>query len=329
MLLLGGVVAVWGAYDAVRHDTAYAVDEPGSGIVGDLLGGAGAMVDSVLSGPPAPVSGRATVDHSRARTGATREPGPVTAGRAVTREPASESDPAVRVPPADLSAAVAPVRRLVGRSTGAGSAGAVEVVAPVTRPVVAAAAPVVQAVAGTGILEPVDAVLRPVTEPIVRTLHPVLAPVLGLTGPILGQPAVPPGDPADPRPQPAGAVPTTTPGDTGHAIRMPAVIPTDPAAAPAIPSRDVTVPCRSGGERAAGAADVGRGPGRAEGRGTGGLTTLSSGSATGSAAAAAGTPTAADTSPHPWTPELASRRCASSRCDMSAQRSPQPGTRPA
>ncbi|MBM0225889.1 hypothetical protein [Micromonospora sp. ATA51] len=58
MLLLGGVVAVWGAYDAVRHDTAYAVDEPGSGIVGDLLGGAGAMVDSVLSGPPAPVSGR-------------------------------------------------------------------------------------------------------------------------------------------------------------------------------------------------------------------------------------------------------------------------------
>ncbi|WP_091345084.1 hypothetical protein [Micromonospora rhizosphaerae] len=329
MLLFGGVIATWCAYDAIMDDPAYAVGEPGPGIVGDLLDGAGAAVDGVLSRPHVSSVGSATVDRGPAGTDAVREPAPVTAGTAGTRAPArAEPDPAVLVPPHDLPAAAAPVRRVVDRSAGT-AAGAVEAVAPVARPVAGAAAPVVQEIVGTGLLEPVGAVVRPVADPVVETLAPVLAPVLGVTRPILGQPdlMLPPGGPVAAQPGPAGAVPVTiTPPE--HPVRAPVVTPAHPEAGPAPPYWIGTAARCSGGEPAAGAAaDVSREP--VGGTGTGGLTPISSGGATSSASAGAGAATAADISPHPWTPELASKRCAPSRCDTFAQRSPQPGTRPA
>ncbi|MFE9691882.1 hypothetical protein [Micromonospora sp. NPDC005806] len=330
MLLLGGLIATWVAYDAVMDDPAYAVGEPRPGMAGDLFDRARAVVGNVLSSPSASPGGSATVDRSPAGTDAVREPAPVTAGTAATRAPArAEPDPAVRVPPAGLSAAVAPVRRVVDRSAGTGVAGAVEAVAPVTRPLVGVAAPV-QEIVGTGLRKPVDAVVRRVADPVVETLAPVLAPVLGVTRPIVRQPAlvVLPGDLVEPNPSPARAVPViTTPGTIEHPVRAPAATPAHPEAAP---YWNVTAGCRSGGEPAASAAvDVSRDPGRVGGTGAGGLTPISSGSASRSAASGAGTATAADISPHPWTPELVSQRCASSWCEKFAQRSPQPGTRPA
>ncbi|MFF0371968.1 hypothetical protein [Micromonospora sp. NPDC005087] len=331
MLLCGGVIATWGAYDAVMDDPAYAVDEPRRGMVGDLLDGAGAVVDTVVSRPPASPGGSATVDRGPAGTAVVREPAPATAGTAGIRASArAERDPGLRVPPGDLSAAVAPVRRVVDRAAGTGLA---EAVAPVTRPVVGAAATVVQETVGTGLLEPVDAVVRPVAEPVVETLAPVIAPVLGATPPILGQPAdlvVLPGDPVEPQPAPSGAVPvTSTPDTTEHSVRAAAVTPAHPEAAPSAPCWNVTAERWCGGEPAAGAAaDVSRGFGRVGGTGSGGPTPISSGSAASSASSGAGTATVADISPHPRTLELVSQRCASSRCDTFAQRSPQPGTRP-
>lgn len=338
MLLLGGVIAAWGAHDAILDDPAYALDEPRPGIVGNLLGGAGAVVDGVLPGTPASPGRSATVDPSPAGTDAVRAPAPRTEGTAGTRAPArAEPDPAGRVAPVDLSPAVASVRRAVDRTAGPRVARTVEAVAPVTRPVVGAAVPVVEEIAGTGLLEPVDAVVRPVAEPIVETLAPVLAPVFEVTRPILGQPAdpavpaVPPGDPVEPQPGPAGAAPVPPiPGATGRSVRVPAVTAPHPPAAEHTPYRNVTMERRGGGEAAEGAAaDVSRGPGRGGGNGPDDLTPVSSGSAMSSASSSAGTATAADISPHPWLPELVSQRCVSSRCDTFAQRSPRPGTRPA
>ncbi|MBM0224353.1 MULTISPECIES: hypothetical protein [Micromonospora] len=334
MLLLGGVIATWGACDTIMNDPAYAVDEPGPGIVGNLLGGAGAVVETVLPRPPAPPEETATVDPSPAGTDAVGEPTSVTPEPAGTLAQARATpDSAMRVPPVDLTAAMVPVRRTVGGPAGTGLTRVVEAVAPVTRPVVDAAAPVVRGITGTGLLEPVDAVVGPVADPILETLHPVLAPVLEVTRPILGQPAdpaVPPGDPVEPQPGSGGPVPVaTTPGATEHPVRVPAVTANRQEATQPPPYWNVAVQRCSGGEPApAAAADVSSRPGRVGGTGTGGLTPISSGSVTSSAASGAGT-AAADISPRPWMPELESQRCASSPCDTFAQRSPQPGTRPA
>ncbi|MGK5673390.1 hypothetical protein ACSNOB_11190 [Micromonospora sp. URMC 106] len=341
MLLVGGAIGAWSAHEAIVGDAAHAVDEPRPGIVGALLDEARAVVDDVL--PPASPSGPAAADGGPAGIGVVREPAPVTRGNAGAARPGrGERDPAVRVPRGDLPAAVAPARRVVDRVAGAGVAEAVEAVepvtrpvvgavAPVTRPVVGAAAPVVQEIAGTGLLDPVDAVVRPVASPIVETLAPVLAPVLGVTGPILGPPAdpvVPPGEPVDPQPGPGQAVPVTTiPGATERPVRASATTRTHPQAAPPAPRRDVAAGRWSGGEPAAGAAaDLTRDPGHVDGTGAGGLMQGPSGSATSSASSGA---TAVDLSPRPWTPELASGYCASSRCGNFVERSPQPDTRPA
>jgi hypothetical protein len=331
MLLFGGVIAAWGAFDAALEGPAYAAEEPRQGIIANLLDDAGAVLDGVLSPPPASPGGSATVGRDSAGTDAVCEPAPATAGTAGTRAPVREPDPAVRVPSSELARVVAPVGRVVDQAAGAGVAEAVKAVAPVTRPVVDAAAPVVREIAGTGLLEPVEAVVRPVTEPVLEILGPVLAPVSEVTRPILGQPAdpaVPPGEPVEPQPGPVGAVPVTTaPGTNGRTAPMPAVHPMWPQAAPSGPDRTVPVERWDGGGSAAGA-EVSRGPGRG-GTGTGGLTPISSGSATASAAAGAAAASVAEISPHPWTPQLVSQRCHSSRCDMFAGRSPQPGTRPA
>jgi hypothetical protein len=287
MLLVGGVIGTWSAHEAIVDDAAHAVDEPPPGIVVGLLHDARAVVDDVL--PPASPAGPATVDRGLAGTDVVREPAHVTRGNAGTSRPVhGEPDPAARVPRGDLPAAVAPVRRVVDRVSGAGVAEAVEAVEPVTRPVVGAVAPVtrpvvgaaapvtrpvagitapvVQEIIGTGLLEPVDAVVRPVASPIVETLAPVLAPVLGVTGPILGAPAgpaAPPGEPVDPLPGPGVAVPdttapvttvpvTTTTGATERPVRASAATPTYPDAVP--PRRDVAAGRWSGGESAVGAA---------------------------------------------------------------------------
>ncbi|MFG3706135.1 hypothetical protein ACGF7U_15590 [Micromonospora sp. NPDC047670] len=339
MLLVGGAIGAWSAHEAILGDAAHAVDEPRPGIVGALLGDTGAVADDVLApaSPPGP-----TADGGPAGLDVLREPLLLARGNAgVARPLRGERDPAVRVPRGGLPAAVAPVRRVVDRVAGAGVAEAgkaaepvtrpvVGAVAPVTRPVVGAVVPAVRGIAGTGPLDTVDAVVRPVASPIVDTL----APVLGVTGPILGPPAdpvVPPGEPVDPRPGPGEAVPvTTTPvtataGATGRPVRASAAAPSHPQAAPPAPRRDVAAGRWSGGEPAAGApADATRD--HVGGTGAGELMPGPSGSAT--ISASSGAP-AADLSPRPWTPELASGRCASSRCGTFAERSPQPDTTPA
>jgi len=307
MLLLGGVIVTWGAFDAAMDEPAYAVDEPRPGIVGNLLNSAAAVLDTALPSPSAAPTLPATVDHEPAGTDAVCEPACRNEATASTPAPSREPDPAVRVPTGELSRAVAPV----------------------TRPVVGVTASAVREIAGTGQLDAVDAVVRPVVE----VLAPVLAPVLGVTQPILGlptAPAVPPGDPVEQQPVPADPVPvTTTPGNIGHPALVPAATRTRPQAGPPAPARHVPVQAWSGGGSAAGApAEVSRGPAYGA-TGTSGLTPIASGSATASTSAGAGAATAGDISARPWTPQLLSQSCTSSRCGTFADRSPQPGTRPA
>jgi hypothetical protein len=335
MLLLGGVIAAWCACDAVMDDPAYALDEPRPGIVGNLIDGAGTLVDGVISGPPIPNSKPRTADLGQAGVDAVRAPVTVTPGTVGTRTPArGEPHSAVRVPPVDLPPAVTPERRTTDWVAGPRVASTVQAVAPVTRPVVDAVTPVEKEIRRAGLLEPVDAVVRPVAEPILATLAPVLAPVFEVTRPILGQPAdpaVPPGNPVKPQPEPAGAAPVTTdPGTARHSAPAPTITQRHPEARPPAPRWKLTTPGGSGGAPATGAATDGTGhPGRVGGTGTRALAPSSTGSATSPASSGAGTATAADIDPHPWTPNLAGQSCASSRCDTFTDRSPQPGTRPA
>ncbi|PZG01733.1 hypothetical protein C1I99_05645 [Micromonospora deserti] len=320
MLLFGGVIATWSAYDAITDEPAYAADEPHPGIVGNLLGGAEAAAEGVLSLPPATRGGSATLDRRPTGLDVVREPASVTAGTAGARVLAcAERDPAVQVQRGDLPAVVAPVRRGAERAAGADGSTAVEADPPVTRPVAGATAPLVQGIAGTELLDSVDSVVGPVAQPIVETLAPVLAPLTGVTRPILGQPASaldPPCDPVEPQPE--------------HCLRMHAVAPTHPIAVPPGRCWKVAVERCRGGESATGAAaDASRGAGRIGGTGTGGLTPTSPGSATSSASSGAGTAAAVEVSGHPWTPDLVSEPCASSACETFRRRSPQPDTRPA
>ncbi|MEH0985548.1 hypothetical protein [Micromonospora sp. CPCC 205556] len=350
LLLLGGAIATWGAYDTFADDAAQAAAEPQPSIVGDLLGGTGAVVDSLLAPPSAPPAPAATVAPRPARPEPVRQPAAKSTKPADARPPARvKPHPVVRVPRVDLSPATAPAGRTVDAAAGPGLTKVVDAVARVPRPVVDAATPVLREVTRNELLAPVDAVVRPVAEPILQTLDPVLAPVLEVTRPILGPPAdpvdpldpvdpvdpvippgdpvVPPGDPVVPPPGPPAAVPTTTvPGATANPVRAAVLDPTRAVSSPATPHR-TAAERQFGGDRADvdAAADVDTGPVHVAGVGV--LAAGSAGSATSSAAAGHGA--AADISPRPWMPELTSGRCVPSRCDAYAQRSPQPGTRPA
>lgn len=325
MLLLGGLVAAWGAYEAIMDVPAYAVDKPRPSLVGSLLDDADALVDGVLSPPPAgPVTVDRAMDEAEARC-ASASASPATTGTPAAAR--AEAVSAVRVPPSDRSPAATPLPRVTDRAADTGLARAVGTVVPVTRPVLDAATPAVQGIAGAGTLEPVGAVVRPVAEPIVEALSPIQAPVLEVTRPIIGQPADPVVPPSEPQ---SGSVeaPRTIPG-TGHSARASTVGPTHPHAAPPELHGSASMERWSGGEPEGAPADASRGQGRTGGTPAGGLTPAASGSANSSSSSGAGTPTAADVSPHTWMPDLVAQRCASSRWAAFTERSPQPDTRPA
>ena len=320
MLVLGGVIVSWGAYEAITHEPAQAAESPRPGILDTLLDDTGAVVDGVLSAPPASPARSTTIDPSPDETGAVREPAPAPPEAAAAWIPRrAERDPAVRTPPADLATRVP---RAVDRRAGTGWAGVVEAIGPVTRPTVDAAA---QRISKTKLRKPVNAALRPVAEPIVEKLPPVR----GLTRPILGDPAnpvVPPaGSVEPPGPAPAVAV-TITPGPVAQFLGACATQ-THPQAVS--PLARHTVP-GSGAKPAGGvAADPDRGPTGVPGSPSGGHTPAPSGNAISSVSSGAGTAMAAETWPHSWTPDLVSQRCPSFRCGAFTGRSPQPDTRPA
>ncbi|MFG2058483.1 hypothetical protein ACGFI9_31105 [Micromonospora sp. NPDC048930] len=199
---------------------------------------------------------------------------------------------------------------------------AVEAVVTAMRPVVSLASPVVEEVAGTGLLEPVGTVVRPVTEPIVDVLPPALTPVLDLVQPIIGSPAAPSTPPAAPPAAdeaPPAATPTTI---VPPRPPMAAVQPSVPRAARA----SVTANLDPRSLKAVGTSQVPWADDLAHALG---LTMNAPASAAGQGCAAGGTGIAADASPRSWAPDLQPAGGYVTGGEKLAGRSGQPDTRPA
>ncbi|MEV4656656.1 hypothetical protein [Micromonospora sp. NPDC049301] len=169
-LLVGGIVAVWGAHEIGTTAAAYAAEPPPAAPVEaavDLLGG-------VLG----PILGTSTPPPAREGTADATAPGIPPSGAAPSRTPArAESRPANQVtpPPAHPvqvgtpEAAADGVRRPATPPRGGRVlAPVVDVLRPVTEPIRA------------GVITPASEVLRPVTDP-VRAI--VLAPLVDALNP--------------------------------------------------------------------------------------------------------------------------------------------------
>ncbi|MDZ5444355.1 hypothetical protein U2F26_16665 [Micromonospora sp. 4G57] len=325
LLLLGGVLGVWGGYDAIADDAAHAAGPARPCLLRDVLNGAGRLLGAPLPCGPYSLTGPA-VDEPAARIDGDTAAAPPRSTGATRRPAGTEPGTTVGGPAAERSEVSAPVRTVVDVSAVADVERVVEATEPVTRPVVGLASPIVRQTAGAGLLEPVGAVVRPVTQPIVEVLGPVVGPVLDLVQPIIGGPAAPPtfpGDPVEFTPTPAGRPPTIT---SPAAVARPAlpIVAIHPKALPPPPTWE---PAASGRPSAGTARETAlRLP--AEPTRSDGLTPASPGSTAGNGPAGGGTG-AADASLRSWTPELEPQGCAVARGATLADRSRQPDTRPA
>ncbi|MCW3843780.1 hypothetical protein ONA70_27150 [Micromonospora yasonensis] len=208
-----------------------------------------------------------------------------------------------------------------------GVATVVEGIASATRPVAGTASPVVEEIAGTGLLEPVGSVVQPVTEPIVDVLEPALGPVLDLTQPIIGSPAAPQTPPADP------AVNAPPSADEPPAVTTPTTIvrPVPPIAAfdPAAPSPAWTPATAEPHQRSSDAAETTHVQWPDDPIHALGLTPGTPGSAAGNGSAATGKELPAEALPRSWAPALWLLSGYGTRGEKLADRSGQPDTRPA
>ncbi|MGS2618588.1 hypothetical protein ACVCAH_29265 [Micromonospora sp. LZ34] len=346
LLLVGGALGGWGAYDALSADAAHAAARPC--LLGELLDGVGELLGTpVPCSPPADDARNDAPD-----AGAAHRPG-------TPRPPARTGPDAPAATGERPAKPAAPVRR--GTPTPAWDAApavepAAEPATPVTRRGGDAARPVERKPATAGPLEPVGTAVRPLTrpvaaslarvlgptKPVVAALTPVVAaltPVLDLAEPVVAaltpvlnvvQPIV--GGPAAPRTPPESAADVRSPASA----RVPtATAPTTNArATPAPPVGDAwssapTWRPSGGGEAADGAAGASHRPPAGDASHTYQGTPVGCGSSVGNGASGGWTGTADGALPWAWHPDLAAPGGYPPRCDGFSHRSGRPDTRPA
>ncbi|MDH6463626.1 hypothetical protein M2302_003821 [Micromonospora sp. A200] len=318
-LLIGGVVGLWGFHEAVADDAARAAERAVSCTLGDLLSSSGALAESSLRCEPFSLTG----------PGMERASGRVGGAEAVPDwGQLAGLDVPARMPTGQRSAGVQiAVGQVVDPTTAADAESVVEAVASATRPVVGLTSPVVEEIAGTGLLEPVGTAVQPVTQPIVDVLPPALAPVLGLTQPIIGSPAAPSMPPAGPA---VDAPPST---DAAPRVATPSAImrPLPPMAAVHLvaPQKARTSVTASPDPRSPKAAGTSQVPWAGDLVHTPGLTPGAPTSAGGHGSATGGTGIPADASLRAWAPALQRVGGYVTGCEKLAGRCGQPGTRPA
>ncbi|MCW3815078.1 hypothetical protein ONA91_11485 [Micromonospora sp. DR5-3] len=323
------MLAAWGLGDTVADDPAQAAAPARPCLLGDLLDDADRILSIFPVGtPPAPPDSRP--EGEAARVGGASDPRAAHLakwrGRSDAPVPSRHQRPAARQAPVRDRPAVPPVRRAPQATVRPAVDPVVAAAAPVTGPVVDLASPVVAAISGTGLLDPVRSVVGPVAEPIVDVLPPALDPMLDLTRPIIGAPAAPtppPGDPVATTPPTAsaGAPPVTAPATIARP-EAPVV-----AGYPVPPSPERRSPSAGRGEPAGNAAaqawwpgEPGHGPGVAP---AGPARTAASGSAP------AGPGAPADAYPSVSAPDLHPLELCVGGCDALAERAQQPDPRPA
>lgn len=318
-LLIGGVVGLWGFHEAVADDAALAAGPAASCTLGDRLSAGGTLLGSSLGCEPFSLTGPA-MESAAGRVG-----GEVTVA---SRGQLAGLDLPVRMPAGQRSAGVQlAVGQVVDPTAAADAETVVEAVASATRPIVGLASPVVEKIAGTGLLEPVGTVVRPVTEPIVDVLPPALAPVLGLAQPIIGSPAAPAMPPTGPAVDAPPSTDEAPPAATPTTIARP--VPPMAAVQPAAPARARTSVTANLDPRSLKAIGTSQAPRAGDLTHALGLTGGVPASGAGHGSAAGGTGIPADASPPSSSPDLQTVGGYVTGCEKLASRSGQPDTRPA
>ncbi|MFG2103409.1 hypothetical protein ACGFJ5_22735 [Micromonospora echinaurantiaca] len=202
LLLVGGALGAWGAYDAVADEPAYAAGSSGPCLLGELIDGVRTNLGSPLS--CAPTDGP---NGDEAAEPAAREPAAEPGAGKGTRHSGTDQAPAW------IGRGAPPTEQRAGGMPSAD--------APALRPT-------------KPILETLDPVLGPTTpigsalglaEPVVETLEPVLGlvePVVDALAPVL--------DVA--QPSPGGPTGDRTPPESVGGVRSPATTPPPVTAAP-------------------------------------------------------------------------------------------------
>ncbi|MBM0255656.1 hypothetical protein [Micromonospora sp. 4G55] len=309
------MVGLWGFHEAVADGAARAAGPTASCTVGNLLSADGTFLADSLGCEPFSLT--PAMEGASGRVGGSATVAP--------RGQLGGPDVPVRMPRGERSAgAQTAVGQVVDPTAAADSETVVEKVTSATRPVVGLASPVVEEVAGSGLLEPVSAVVRPVTEPIVDVLPPALAPVLGLTQAIIGSPAAPSTPPAVDAPPSTDEAPAVAP-PTAIVRPLPPIAAVYPVAPPAART-SVTASLDPRSPKAAGTSQVQSADNPVHALG---LTRGAPASAAGQGSAAGGTGIPADASLPSWAPavQLVGGYVAAS--EKLAGRSGQPDTRPA
>jgi hypothetical protein len=305
VLLIGAVAGAWAVCNAIEADVAYANDKPCPSVIGELLGTAGVVVDTVL--PPSLSSSDQQTTTWKMEPARSDDARSAEAEKATVAEPgqrASQPRPTRTAPSVRATESwtlSTSVRGAVGESTGGVVTPVAKLVEPVTRPVV-------DAVHLT--LDPVLVAARPMVGPLVDAVLPAVEPVAIEPGPDLEVRGAIPLD-AGPRP-----VPTS-----GQA----------PAPAGVHQASDLGGPgrWRAGGDRPGDAA-VGEhaGAGGPAPIGAGSSVPRPRGSTTSVDASGAGAGVVADIAARSWAPEPGTGASHSPLRGKLAGRWPVPGVRP-